>query len=747
MIPARFSNGLDSHTGTEALLAAIPDLMFRMSRAGVFLSYKADRDADLALPPARFLGKNVREVMPGEVAESTLLHIRRALSGGRPQTFEYRLLREERTFTCEARMARSGPDEVLVLVRDITARKQAEETLSQSARFYRTLFNLSPSGIVLTDRAGKIIEANPAVCRSVGFNHEELIGLHLHHIVHPEARPAWERHLYRLLAGRTVKTVLKGLRKDRSSCWLGLSGKKFSLPDGRDGILLLASDISERISAEEDLKDSEAKYHSLFDISPEGVILFNPAGGIVSVNDRICDIYGWNRAEMLRRSIRDVVPEKIADNFPRLLKNLRRRGLLFFQSEGRRRGGEIFPVELSVTLFRWRGEELIQVLVKDITERRRADQKLTMLAQALKSISDSVTITDREDRLIFANPAFSKTYGYSEAEFLNRPISQIRSPRNPPKITREILPATLQGGWSGELLNLKKDGTEFPVALVTSVVKDERGMPIALIGVARDITEPKRAEEQLRGAKDELEKKNRELEELNRIKSNFVSVVSHELRTPLASIRLGVSQILAGKLDERTQRDVLSLSLGETERLIRIINNLLDISAIESRRIVLHSAPVQLDALAEKTLAGLRGDAEKRGVALNLKRAGRIPPFQGDRDRLEQALINLVGNALKFTPRGGTVTVEVRSTPARLRCRVSDTGIGIAPEHLPELFTKFKQFGPPPAGGERGSGLGLAITRELIELHGGTIAAESAPGKGSSFTFTLPRRPPPPRPQ
>ena len=737
-IQDRFGVGLDSQAGTEALLAAIPDLMFRISRTGIFVSYKADREADLALPPERFLGKNVHEVMPEEVAGPTLRHIRRALSGGGVQTFEYRLRQDGRAFIYEARMAKSGPDEVLVLVRDITKRKLDEESLAQSARFYHTLFNLSPSGIILADGSGKITDANPAVCRFLDFHRDELIGLNLHHLIHPEARPALERHLYHLLAGRTVRTILKGLRKDRSACWLGWSAKKFLLPEGREGLLILAADVSDRIAVEQDLKDSETKYHSLFDISPEGVMLFNPAGEIVSVNDRVCDLYGWTRGEMLRRSIRDVVPEKIADNFPRLLKKLRRRGRLFFQSEGRRRGGEIFPVELSVTLSRWRGEELVQVLIKDITDRRRAEQRLSMLAQALKSISDSVTITDMEDRLLFANQAFFETYGYSEAEVLSRPIAFVRSPRNPSQKMREILPATLKGGWQGEVFNLKKDGAEFPVALVTSVVKDERGKPIALIGVAHDITERKRAEEQLRGAKDELEKKNRELEELSQVKSNFVSVVSHELRTPLASIRLGLSQILAGKLDERTQRDVLALSLGEAERLIRIINNLLDISAIESRRIVLRESSIKLDALADKTLRAFRGEAGKRGVTLELKKAGRVPPIRGDADRLEQVLINLIGNALKFTPSGGTVTVSVRATPSRLRCRVSDTGIGIAPEHIPELFTKFKQFAPAPEGGGRGSGLGLAITRELIELHGGAIAAESEPGKGSCFTFTLP---------
>lgn len=736
-----FASGLHGPAGTEALLAAIPDLMFRLSREGVFLSYKADQRADLAFPPQRFLGKNVREVMPGEVAETTLLRIRRAISTGRVQTFEYRLIRGEKTFTCEARMARSGPDEVLVLVRDISERKEAEKTLSQSAFFYRTLFNLSPSGIILADREGKIIEANPAVCRYVDFHRDEIIGLHLHHLIHPDDRPALERHLYRIVAGRTVKTVLKGLRKDRSSCWLGMSAKKFVLPDGRDGLLLLASDISERVSAEEDLRDSEEKYRSLFEISPVGVILFNPEGEIVSVNDRACAISGWDRNELLRRSIRDIVPGKIADDFHRLFRSLRRQGRLFLESEGRRHGGEVFPIELSITLFRWRGEELAQVLVKDITDRRRADREISMLAQALKSISDAVTVTDMEDRLLFANQAFFDIYGYSPDEVRLRPISLIRSPRNPPKLVRGILPGTLKGGWRGELLNLKKDGTEFPVALVTSVVKDERGRPIALIGVARDVTERKKSDERLRRATEELEKKNRELEELSQLKSTFVSVVSHELRTPLASIRLGLAQILAGKLDERTGRDVLALSLAEAERLIRIINNLLDISAIESRRIVLHNQPVRFAALAEKALASLRAEAERRKVGLTLK-AGKIPTVTGDPDRLEQVLINLVGNAVKFTPAGGEVAVEVRATPRGLRVRVRDTGIGIAREHIPELFTKFKQFGLPPGGGERGSGLGLAITRELVELHGGKIAAQSAPGKGSTFTFTLPRRRP-----
>ena len=241
-----------------------------------------------------------------------------------------------------------------------------------------------------------------------------------------------------------------------------------------------------------------------------------------------------------------------------------------------------------------------------------------------------------------------------------------------------------------------------------------------------------------------LKKINEELKKVSQLKSDFVSIVSHELRTPLSIVKEGVSLVLdeiPGKISGK-QKKVLATSKNNIDRLARIIESLLNISKIESGKLELNREEVDVVKLIKRVADSFVAEAKEKGLELKLNFAKDSINANVDADKIIQVFTNLLGNALKFTEKG-QIEISVVQKDGELECAVSDTGIGIAKDNLPKLFTKFQQFSRVPGAGEKGTGLGLSIAKGIIELHQGKIWAESEPGKGAKFTFTIPGNPQP----
>ena len=238
-----------------------------------------------------------------------------------------------------------------------------------------------------------------------------------------------------------------------------------------------------------------------------------------------------------------------------------------------------------------------------------------------------------------------------------------------------------------------------------------------------------------------LEKANRELKKLDQLKSDFIASVSHDIRTPLNSVQESIALILDGVVStgEEKGKKVLEIAKRSIGRLTQMINDLLDFSKIEAGKLRLHVEPCDLQFLVDEVLGSLRSLAEKKKVKLDFKPLREFPKVACDAERIIQVLTNLVGNAIKFTPENGSVTVQLEGAPNHcVRFIVSDTGIGIRKEDLGRVFERFEQVKDAGSRESRGTGLGLSICRELVKLHGGQIWAESEFGKGSRFIVSLP---------
>ena len=370
----------------------------------------------------------------------------------------------------------------------------------------------------------------------------------------------------------------------------------------------------------------------------------------------------------------------------------------------------------------------------DVTAHKVAADQRSMLADALCTVREAVSISDAQNRILFVNDSFVDLYGYRREEVLSGDIHMVRSTRNPPELDATIAQGTNRGGWQGEVWNRRKDGSEFPISLSTSLVRDEFGHTIAHVGVATDITARKSVE-------DEWQRAREGAEAASRAKSEFLANMSHEIRTPMNGIVGMAGLLLDGELDPR-QRKRAETVRDSAEALLGILNDILDLSKMEANKLKLADAPFDLRNLVEGVADLMAVKAQEKGVELLCLIEQDVPTqLCGDASRLRQVLVNLAGNAVKFTSRG-EVSIRAKladpSHPARIRFEVKDTGVGIPADKCHLLFQPFSQVDSSTSRRYRGTGLGLSIVRMLVDIMGGEVGFESEEGKGSHFWFTVP---------
>ncbi len=490
-------------------------------------------------------------------------------------------------------------------------------------------------------------------------------------------------------------------------------------------------DITQRIEAEKELRDSENKYRQLTDLTPEG-ILIHIDSVIVYANKSAVKIFAGTDPDVL-------VGRKILDFVDADYKKVAGDRINLITSEGEtvpvieekliRLNGERFYSEVSAVPFEISGKRAVQVIFNDISERRSREEDLKILAQAIDSIKECVSMTDTRNKIIFVNKAFCNTYGYSKEELIGNNISMVRSPEDlNPNEVNEILTETLGGGWSGEAMNRKKDGTDFPVHISTAIIEGNGEEPLALIGIATDISERKKNQEELIAAKEKAE-------ESDRLKSAFLANISHEIRTPMNSI-LGFTELLQEVTTDTEQLEYLNIITKGGERLLNIINAVIDIAKIEAGQVVLTPQNFDLNEL----LLDLYELNRMRNTAIEFVMdplPAEVMMMITDKTKLFQIMNNLLSNALKFTRKGSVHFGYVLET-GKLKIYVKDTGIGIPPEFKTRIFQRFRKVDLNDRVEFEGTGLGLAITTELVAMLKGDIWFDSEEGNGTTFYLRLP---------
>jgi PAS domain S-box-containing protein len=355
------------------------------------------------------------------------------------------------------------------------------------------------------------------------------------------------------------------------------------------------------------------------------------------------------------------------------------------------------------------------------------------LAKVVESSDDAIISKDLNSIIISWNSAAERMFGYTAAEAVGKSIRMIIPPDR--QSEEDTVLARIRSGEPidhYETIRMRKDGVLFPISLTVSPIYDDSGTVIGASKIARDISETTRlAQENARLFA--------EAQDANRMKDDFLAVLSHELRTPLNAI-VGYSRLLRGGLMPATevQRAFETLERNANS-LTRIVEDVLDVSRIVSGKIRLNVQAVELAVVVDNAVTTMQPAADAKGVRLQTLVDPRVGPISGDPDRLQQVVWNLVSNAVKFTPKGGRVQVVLERINSYVELVVSDTGVGITPEFLPHVFDRFRQADSGPTRKSGGLGLGLAIVRHLVELHGGSVHADSGGAdKGATFTLRFP---------
>ncbi len=352
--------------------------------------------------------------------------------------------------------------------------------------------------------------------------------------------------------------------------------------------------------------------------------------------------------------------------------------------------------------------------------------------QLVDGVQDyAILLLDSQGRIVTWPPAAERMSGYFAAEIINQPIGLICGPHQKterqPQTTLDL--AAREGKCELEIACVKKNGEEFWADLAVAVLRDEQGDITGFSAVMRDITEREDAHQQ----------RVQELAETNRLKDEFLATVSHELRTPLNSI-LGWAQLLrSGKLDKTSWNRAVETIEVSAKAQARLIEDLLDVSRIITGKMQLDVRPIRVVEFVQAAIETIRPAAEAKGIKIETVFAPKTVLVLGDPNRLQQVVWNLLSNAIKFTPPGGLVRVQLDHRNSQIELTVRDTGIGIKATYLPDVFDTFRQLESSSTRTHQGLGLGLAIVRRFVELHGGTVQAESAGvGQGTTFRVILP---------
>lgn len=399
-------------------------------------------------------------------------------------------------------------------------------------------------------------------------------------------------------------------------------------------------------------------------------------------------------------------------------------------------------------------EQLLRSVVQQNAQsihlaRRRADDALRKesdwLRVTLSSIGDAVITTDVEGRVTFMNRVAESLTGWAQAEAMGRPLPDIfqilneesRQPVENPAL--QTLSAGATVGLAIHTILIAKDGTECPIDDSAAPIRNEQGEVVGTVLVFRDISERKRMELERARLLETAQAAQKEAEQANRLKDEFLATASHELRTPLTAV-VGWSRMLrTGKLNaENSARALESIERNATLQT-KLIDDLLDVSRIITGKLTLDRRAIEMAHVVSDAVDTLRPAAEAKHIAIETSFDAEAEPVLGDASRLQQVVWNLLSNAVKFTPKNGRIEVALERVNSEVQVSVGDSGEGISGEFLPYVFDRFSQGDGKSTRSHTGLGLGLAIVRQLVELHGGTVKAYSdGPGRGATFKLRLP---------
>jgi len=635
----------------------------------------------------------------------------------------------------------------LQLQRELAERQRAEEALRQAETKYRSIFENAIEGIFQTTPEGRYLTANPMLAKIYGYSSPAELMANISDLgqqlyVDPNRRTEFIRLLQQhdTVAGFESQVY----RQDGKAIWIAEQARIVRNDNGKplyyEGIV---EDITERKHAEEE----RAKLIAILEATLDFVATADLDERVHYLNSSACKIFGLNRdRDLTGLHLSNLHPAWAYDLLHReAIPTAIQNGVWIGETAVLSHDGREIPVsQLLIAHKSSQGKvKLLSTIARDITQRLQIEASLREAERRWRSLLENVRLVvvglDRQGIVEYVNPFFLELVEYSSEEVLGKNWYEVFLPPHQRQRVQEHFLQLQQQGLHNYYQNsiLTKSGQERLIAWNNTILRDLQGEAIATLSIGEDITERYAIE---------------------RMKDEFVSVVSHELRTPLTSIHGALNLLSSGLIDARSDRGrrVIDIASEGADRLVRLVNDILELERLESGKISLLQRSCNAADLLEKATDLMQVMANRAKVTLSVY--SQDIQLNADSDRIIQVLTNLLGNAIKFSPEGSTVSLSVelvngeseivgahsraplQESPLTksILFTVKDRGRGIPEDKIESIFERFHQVDASDSRKKGGTGLGLAICRSIIQQHGGRIWAESVLGEGSSFYFTLP---------
>ncbi|MBK9797682.1 MAG: PAS domain S-box protein [Holophagaceae bacterium] len=633
--------------------------------------------------------------------------------------------------------------------------------------------------VIATDTEARIRLMNPVAEQLTGWTRTEAEGRlvdEVFHIINQETRqpgviPVTDTLKLGTIHGLANHTLL--IARDGSECAIADSCAPIRAHDQAViGAVLVFRDVTQEYAVQQTLRDSSALIQTVLNTVADGIITIQAAGGIIEkVNQSAERMFGYSAAELVGQRFSLLIPELGRDGTSGSLDYYKaseedRASGLGRQVEGLRKDGSHFPLEIATSEMSLGGQRYFTGLLRDISARKQAEEALlqagALQAAIFNSANFSSIATDAQGVIQIFNVGAERMLGYTALEVMNKitpaDISDPGEVIARAKALSAELETPIKPGFEAlvfkasrgiediyELTYIRKDGSRFPAVVSVTALRDPQNVIIGYLLIGTDNTARLMVEAERSLLDAALKERNVELlsariaaDKANLAKSEFLSSMSHELRSPLNAI-LGFAQLMDSSTPPATppQKASIDRILHAGWYLLELINEILDLAVIESGKLSISEEPVSLAEVLVDCKSIIEPQSQKRGIRLFFP-AFPVPLFvHADRVRLKQVLINLLSNAIKYNRPGGTVVVVCTSTPhGRVRIGVKDTGHGLSPEQLRQLFQPFNRLGQERSS-EEGTGIGLVMSKLLVELMHGAIGVDSTVGGGSEFWFDL----------
>jgi PAS domain S-box-containing protein len=625
------------------------------------------------------------------------------------------------------------------------------QELAQAEERMRSVVNHVVDGIISIDEHGTVTTFNPAAERIFGYVAAEVIGQNVKLLMPQPYHGEHDGYIANYLRTGQAKIIgigreVVGKRKDGSTFPMELAISVFRLAERRH-FTGIVRDITDRKRAEEELRQAEERMRSVVNHVVDGIITIDERGRIESFNPAAEKLFGYDRAEVIGQNVKVLMPQPYHGEHDGYIANYLRTGqakIIGIGREvvGKRKDGSTFPMELAVSAFQIGPRRYFTGIVRDITERKRvitalreSEERFRLLVEG---VQDCAIFLLNPDGLVASwNRGAERIKGYTAEEIVGKHFSVFYSPEDVAagKPQRELDAALAEGNYEEEGWRIRRDGSRFWATVIITILRDEAGALRGFVKVTRDVTERKRLEQELRRRLDELA-------EADRQKNEFLAMLAHELRNPLAPMRNALHLMKMPGTEATMVNQARGMMERQMHQMVRLVDDLLDISRIIRGKIELRKEPVDLAVAVCRALETAQPVVESQGHELTVSLPKQAVWVEGDLIRLSQVIANLLTNAAKYTDKAGRISVSLEKEDREAVVRVRDTGVGIPLDLQPRIFELFVQGDRSLARSQGGLGIGLTLVKRLVEMHGGSVAVASAgAGQGSEFTVRLPALP------